>query len=225
MYSVIMKVSIIIPTLNEEQSIGKVIDEIPDTFEKEVIVVDSNSTDRTAEIARKKGAKVVNEPRLGYGRAYKTGFQHATGDIIVTLDGDLTYPACKIPQLVSILENENLDFITCDRLSNLNKNAMSFKHRVGNFILSATIRLLFGIKIKDSQSGMWVFRKNILDNLTLKSDKMSFSEEIKLEAWKKNYRVKEIPINYRERVGEKKLLSWSDGIHNLIYLFKKRFMR
>ncbi|PJB21787.1 MAG: glycosyl transferase family 2, partial [Euryarchaeota archaeon CG_4_9_14_3_um_filter_38_12] len=112
-----MKVSVVIPTINEESSIGSVIDEIP--IKAEIIVVDSNSKDKTVEIAKSKGAKIINEPRLGYGRAYKTGFENATGDIIVTLDGDLTYPAYKIKEFVEMLEKEKLDFITCDRLTKL----------------------------------------------------------------------------------------------------------
>lgn len=216
-----MKVSIIIPTINEEKSIGSVIDEIP--VKAEIIVVDSNSKDKTVEIAESKGAKIINENRLGYGRAYKTGFENATGDIIVTLDGDLTYPANKIKDFVDMLENEKLDFITCDRLTNLSKDAMSLKHRFGNRVLTATAYILFGVKIRDSQSGMWIFRKSILNKLNLTSDEMAFSEEIKIEAWKKGFRCREIPIEYRIRKGEAKLMSWKHGIGNLLFLFRKRF--
>lgn len=216
-----MNVSIVIPTINEEKSIGSVIDEIP--VKAEIIIVDSNSKDKTVEIAESKGAKIINEPRLGYGRAYKTGFENATGDVIVTLDGDLTYPASKIKDFVDMLENEKLDFITCDRLTNLSKDVMSLKHRFGNWVLSATANILFGVKIRDSQSGMWVFRKNILNKLNLTSDEMAFSEEIKIEAGKKGFRCREIPIEYRIRKGEAKLMSWKHGIGNLLFLFRKRF--
>lgn len=218
-----MKVSVVIPTINEEESIGQVMDEIPEELDAEVVIVDSNSKDRTVEIAQEKGAKIINEPRLGYGRAYKTGFENATGDIIVTLDGDLTYPANKIKDFVDMLENEKLDFITCDRLTNLSKDVMSLKHRFGNRVLTATAHILFGVKIKDSQSGMWIFRKSILNKLNLTSDEMSFSEEIKIEAWKKGFRCREIPIEYRIRKGEAKLMSWKHGIGNLLFLFRKRF--
>ena len=218
-----MKVSVVIPTINEESSIGSVIDEIPEELDAEVVVVDSNSKDRTVEIAQEKGAKIINENRLGYGRAYKTGFENATGDIIVTLDGDLTYPASKIKELVDMLENEKLDFITCDRLTKLEKGVMSLKHRFGNWVLTATAHILFGVKIKDSQSGMWIFRKSILNKLNLTSDEMAFSEEIKIEAWKKGFRCREIPIEYRIRKGEAKLMSWKHGIGNLLFLFRKRF--
>lgn len=216
-----MKISVIIPTINEEKSIGQVIDEIPKELDKEVIVVDSNSTDRTVEIAKSKGARVINEPTLGYGRAYKTGFGEARGEIIVALDGDLTYPAYKIKDFIELLEKENLDFITCDRLTNLEKGVMSTEHRLGNFVLNFCTRLLFGIKIKDSQSGMWIFRKKILPSLKLISNEMAFSEELKIEAWCKGFRCKEIAIEYRIRTGKAKILSWKHGVGNLIFLFRK----
>src|SRR6267142_1322844 len=118
------KVSVVIPTLNEGDSIGAVIDEIPKGV-LEILVVDGNSKDGTQEIARGKGARVVVEPRKGYGRAYKTGFLEAKGEIIATLDGDLTYPASRIGEFAALLEREGPDFITCDRLSTLRKEAMS----------------------------------------------------------------------------------------------------
>ncbi len=221
-----MKISVIIPTLNEEESIGHVLDKIPrdPRYQWEIIIVDGNSRDRTREIAMEKGAKVIIEKRKGYGRAYKTGFAAATGDIIVTLDGDDTYPAEKIPELVEYLIKNNLDFISCERFSLMQKGAMSFTHKVGNKILTWTTRLLFGVKIKDSQSGMWIFRRKILKELELTSDGMPFSEEIKIEAWRK-FRCGEVPIEYRERKGEVKLNTWRDGFNNLRFLFRKRFKR
>ncbi len=223
---IIMKVSVIIPTLNEEESIGHVLDKIPKDpkYEWEIIVVDGDSQDRTREIATEKGAKVIVEKRRGYGRAYKTGFAAATGDIIVTLDGDDTYPAEKIAELVDYLLSNNLDFISCERFSKMKKGAMSLTHKIGNKVLTITTCLLFGVKIKDSQSGMWVFRREILKDLNVTSDGMPFSEEIKIEAWKK-FRCNEVPIEYRERKGEVKLNTWKDGFRNLLFLFKKRFKR
>ena len=221
-----MKVSVIIPTLNEEKSIGHVLDKIPrdSEYEWEILIVDGNSTDRTVEIARSKGAKVILEPRKGYGRAYKTGFKYAMGEVIVTLDGDDTYPAEKIPELIGYLISHRLDFISCERFTMMRKGAMSITHKVGNMVLSITTRILFGVNIKDSQSGMWVFRKSILKNLNITSDGMPFSEEIKIEAWRR-FQCKEIPIEYRERKGEVKLNTWEDGLGNLIFLFKKKFRK
>lgn len=218
-------VSVIIPTMNEEQSVGQVIEEVRDALGDspfEIVVVDTNSVDRTKEIAASLGAVVVDEPRRGYGRAYKTGFEQAKGEIVATLDADMTYPAGKIPELIDELTGNALDFITTNRFASMEKGAMSAKHRLGNWVLSAAARLLFRVRVKDSQSGMWVFRRGILDKLELESDGMALSEEIKIEAFRK-VRAIEVPITYRVRVGEVKLSSWKDGLGNLRYLFSKRF--
>jgi glycosyltransferase involved in cell wall biosynthesis len=225
-----VKVSIIIPTMNEEASIGEVMDSVNQAMAEleggyEVLVVDTNSKDRTCEIAKEKGARIIDEPRRGYGRAYKTGFEKAQGEVLATLDADCTYPAEDIPKLVKMLESENLDFITTDRLSKMEKGVMSTQHRFGNWVLKFTTNLLFSMHIKDSQSGMWVFRKKILDRIDLTSDGMPLSEEIKIEAWREGLSAKEIPIVYRIRKGEKKLQSWNDGFRNLKFLFRKRFSK
>jgi len=221
-----VKISVVIPTMNEEKSVGLVIDEVRQALEGvrpyEVLVVDTNSRDRTKEVASERGAIVVDEPRRGYGRAYKTGFERATGGIIATLDADMTYPAHVIPELADMLEERDLDFITTNRFASMEKGAMSAKHRLGNWVLSATTRLLFRVKLKDSQSGMWVFKRPVLDRLCVESDGMAFSEELKIEAARKA-KLAEVPISYRTRIGEVKLSSWKDGVGNLKYLFRKRF--
>jgi len=212
--------------MNEEESIGKVLDDIRlamGSAQYEILIVDTNSQDRTVEIAKSKGARVVSEPRLGYGRAYKTGFEKADGEIIATLDADCSYPPERIPQLVRLLEEEDIDFISGDRLTLLSKDVMSKLHRTGNWILNFTIRLLFFLRMKDSQSGMWVFRKAILPKLHLTSDGMPFSEELKVEVHQRGFRLKEFPIEYRARTGKPKLKSWVDGFNNFRFLFKKRF--
>ncbi|MGQ9588563.1 MAG: glycosyltransferase family 2 protein [Thermoplasmata archaeon] len=220
------KVSVIIPTMNEERGVGLVIDEvrkaIAGSWPYEILVVDTNSTDRTKEIAIEKGAIVIDEPRRGYGRAYRTGFEKATGQIIATLDADMTYPASEIPRLVDMLEHEGLDFITTNRFARMEKGAMGAKHRLGNWVLSVATRLLFRVKVRDSQSGMWIFRRKVLGMVDLTSDGMSMSEEFKIEAFRKVKAV-EVPIVYRPRVGEVKLSSWTDGMGNLAFLLKKRF--
>jgi glycosyltransferase involved in cell wall biosynthesis len=220
-------VTVIIPTLNEEQSIGQTLDEIPKDFANlELMIVDGLSKDRTVEIAKEKGARVVMEKRKGYGRAYKTGFKEAKGDIIATLDGDTTYPAYDIPRVVKMLIDENLDFITCDRLSTLSKEAMTKGHRFGNWVLAKTTNILFNMHIKDSQSGMWIFKKEILKKINLCSDGMPLSQEIKIEVFRnKDIKAKEIQVEYRIRIGDIKLNTWGDGIGNWKYLWRKRFRK
>ena len=222
-----MQLSVIIPTMNEEESIGQVIDSVRlalSGWDLEILVVDTNSKDRTREIAAERGAVVIEEPRRGYGRAYKTGFERSRGEFIVTLDADCTYPAEEIPALHKVLIDQNLEFITTNRFAKLEEGAMSAKHRLGNFALTFVSNLLFQVRIKDSQSGMWVFRRSILDRLVLSDDGMPMSEEIKIEAFRK-VRSLEVPIAYRKRVGEVKLSSWKDGWKNMKFLFKKRFRR
>jgi glycosyltransferase involved in cell wall biosynthesis len=215
-------ITAIIPCLNEEQGVEEVLSRMPD-YVDEVIVVDNGSTDRTADIAHAKGAKVIREDIRGYGRAYKKGFGHATSDIIVTLDGDHSYPVDAISYLLEAFLHLPVDFLNASRFPVRDRAAMSFKHHVGNLILSITMSLLFFRWVRDSQSGMWVFRRSILERIRLDSDGMAFSEEIKVEAIKHpQIRFDEIPVMYTSRLGEIKLNPWRDGIQNLLFLFKKR---
>jgi len=221
-------VSIVIPVLNEEKGLQKVLDEIPKKeleemgYKCEIIIVDGGSTDRTREIASKNGTKVIVEPRRGYGRAYKTGFSHASGDIIVTLDGDYSYPAYLIPKLVKILDTRRLDFISTNRMKKFTHKSFPLLHLIGNKILTYMTRLLFKVKVNDSQSGMWVFRKSILDKVELLADGMAFSEEIKVIAFRL-FRSAEIPVPYRRRIGKQKLNTLMDGLKNTMHLFTLRW--
>ena len=217
-----LRITVVIPCLNEEQGIQEVLREVP-PFIDEVVVVDNGSTDRTAAVARQMGARVVTELSRGYGRAYKSGFSQATGDIIVTLDGDHSYPIDALSYLLEAFIHCRVGFLSASRLPVLSKTAMSTKHKIGNWILSLTMSLLFLRWVSDSQSGMWVFRRAALKKMNLSSDGMAFSEEIKIEAIKnKDIGFREIFISYSQRLGEKKLQPWRDGFQNLIFLFRKR---
>jgi len=215
-------ITVIIPCLNEELAIEKVLLLMPD-FVDQVMVVDNGSTDRTSEVAQAFGAQVIHEDVRGYGRAYKTGFSFATGDLIVTLDGDHSYPPDGISYLLEAFLHLDIDFLNASRFPVRDKRAMSFKHKIGNLILSLAMSVLYFRWVRDSQSGMWVFRRSILDGMTLESDGMAFSEEIKIEALKHpRVRFGEISIQYSSRMGEIKLNPWRDGIRNLWFLVKKR---
>jgi dolichol-phosphate hexosyltransferase len=217
------KITVISPCLNEEQGIEKVLRRMPE-FVDEVIVVDNGSTDRTSDVARSFGARVIREDVRGYGRAYKTGFSQATGDIIVTLDGDHSYPPDAISYLLEAFLHLDVDFLNASRFPVRDRNAMSFKNKFGNLVLSLAMSILYFRWVRDSQSGMWVFRRSILEGMKLTSDGMAFSEEIKVEALKKNRnRFGEIFIMYSSRLGETKLNAWRDGFHNLWFLVQKRF--
>jgi glycosyltransferase involved in cell wall biosynthesis len=224
-----VSVTVILPTRNEEEALGPTIDAIPRGWCKdlEIMIVDGNSSDRTREIALEKGIRVHLEPRKGYGRAYRTGFDVAKNDIIVTMDADCTYPAELVPELVKRLLDDDLDFITCDRLSLAEDGSMSGLHGFGNWVLSFTARMLFWYGIKDSQTGMWVFRKSVFDNEKMRptNDGMPLSEEIKILARRHLGKKKaiEISVPYRPRVGEAEIHTWGDGWKNLKFLFARRF--
>ena len=217
-----LKISVVIPCYNEEDGIRSVIESMP-SYVDEIVVVDNNSTDRTGEIARSLGAVVVFQPVKGYGAAYQAGLPAATGDVIATLDGDGTYPADEISILVDALEDRKLDFISGARFPLRNGDAMNFSNKIGNMVLTLTTMLLWFRPLRDSQSGMWVFRRSVLPKLRLTSNGMPLSEEIKIEAIEKlGRRFAEVGIDYRPRIGEVKLQKWRDGWLNLSFLFRKR---
>ena len=219
------RITVIIPCLNEEQGIEKVLRLMPD-FVDNTIVVDNGSTDRTFDVAQSFGAHVIREEVRGYGRSYKKGFANATGDIIVTLDGDHSYPVDAISYLLEAFLHLEVDFLNASRFPVRDRQAMSMKHHIGNLMLSLAMSILYLRWVRDSQSGMWVFRRSILDEMALESDGMAFSEEIKIEALKNpRIRFAEISIQYSSRLGEIKLNPWRDGIYNLLFLVKKRFTR
>ena len=218
-------ITVIIPCLNEEQGIESVLRAMPD-FVDEVIVVDNNSTDRTSEVAASLGAKVIREDVRGYGRSYKRGFAMASGDLIITLDGDHSYRVDALSYLIEAFRHLDVDFLNASRFPVQDSHAMSFKNKFGNLVLSLAMTVLYLHWVRDSQSGMWVFRRSILKEMKLESDGMAFSEEIKVEALRNpRIRFREISIQYSSRLGETKLNAWRDGFRNLAFLVKKRLFR
>lgn len=239
-----MRVSLVIPTLNESASIAHVLRLFrtaaaeangtvfrDDPVEWEVLVIDGASEDGTAAIAEAEGARVVIERRPGYGRAYKTGFALARGDILATSDGDATYPVETVPMFVKKLLDEKIDFLTGNRMAYLDRGAMTTEHRIGNGLLNRFVALAYhrylrevpGHRLEDSQSGFWVFRREVLDRVRLTQDGMALSEELKIEVILRGLKFVEVPIPYGERWGPPKLSSWRDGLQNLLFLVRKRF--
>jgi hypothetical protein len=214
-------ISIVIPCHNEQQGIQEVIPKLPQGAE--IIVVDNGCTDKTSAVATRLGAKVVAEPRLGYGLSLRAGFVAATGDIVVSLDGDGQYPAEDIPKLVEHLQGKGLDFLSASRFPLRSGQAMSFTRQAGNFLLTLVANILFGVWMEDSQSGMWIFKKSVLDRVNLENDSMPLSEEIKLKVLlDPDLRFGEAHIDYRPRIGESTLFPFKHGWENLKYLFRLR---
>jgi len=215
-------VSVVIPTLNEEESIGKVLSAIPDELVDEVLVVDGSS-DMTARIAKRFGARVIREPRRGYGRALQTGIENATGDIVVYIDGDLTYDPSDIIKLIGPVQDGNLDGVLGNRfLGDGNRRSMPFPNRLGNRVLSTVFRLIFRTEINDTQCGMRAFVRQVLLKHRCSNLGMAYVTEQLAKLVKSGYRVGEVPISYRPRVGQSKLHPFRDGFTILWTMFRER---
>lgn len=219
------RITVVIPCLNEEQGLPWVLTRIPDEVH-EVLVLDNCSTDRTVEVAAQSGSRVrvVRHPtNLGYGGSYIRGLPMATGDVLVTSDGDGTYPVQDCLRLVDALLQGGYDFLSCARFPLHDRSNMSVRNRFGNWLLNAMLNMSYGLHLKDGQTGMWVFRKSILQDLDLTSTGMAFSHDIKIEAFT-NPKIKagEVPIPYAERIGTSKLYPVRDGVRMMEFLVRRR---
>jgi glycosyltransferase involved in cell wall biosynthesis len=214
-----MKYSIILPCKNEEDTVSTVILKarkiLPDA---EIIVVDNNSTDNSAKLARKIGAKILKEPIPGYGAALLQGFKEAGGEYVIMCDADNTYDLLELPKLLKYVnEKNNYDIIIGNRMNkNMKREAMPFMHKyLGNPFLSSIMRFMFNNNIKDSQSGLRIIKKSSLEKLNLQSSGMEIASEIIIKALKLNMKIKETNITYYPRIGESKLRSFNDGWKHL----------
>ena len=216
------KISVVIPCNNEERGIELTFKRIP-RFVDEVIVVDNLSRDKTALIAKKLGAKVISEKSKGYGFALKSGIGATKGDIIITVDGDATYPVEDTKQPLDYLINENLDFVSCSRFPLRNHSSMHWQNLLGNKVLSFLMTVLFLREFKDGLSGMWIFKKGIYKYLTPLSSGWNISEEIKIKAYLcPEVKFDEYRINYHPRFGQSKVWPLPVGLQNIFYLFYLR---
>jgi len=208
---------VVLPALNEEEAIGKVIDEIPveeleaKGYQTEIIVVDNGSTDKTAEIAAAQGAKVISEPNRGKGRAIRTGFGTVSGDFVFMLDSDFTYPAGYITQMVELLDGE-YDVVIGSRLNgSVEQGAIKRFNLVGNYLLAFLANLLYGTRVSDLCTGFWGFKVDVLRSLNLDAVGFELEANMLIEVAKRKYRIGEIPIQYRRRATASKLGSIKAG--------------
>ena len=222
------QVSLVIPTLNEAETIGECIQQANEGFkemdlEGEIIVVDSSS-DNTPKIAKSYGATVIVPDKLGYGNAYLSGFKHAHGKYIVLMDGDLTYNPREINKLISCLQNEDVDMVMGTRLKGeIKSGAMPALHRyIGNPFLTWVLNRLFAAGISDAHCGMRAITREALDRMNLKARGMEFASEMVIEAAAKNMKIAEVPITYYPRKGKSKLSSLSDGWRHLRFMMLYR---
>ncbi len=214
-------VSVVMPCLNEQDTLAACIDSARDGLRRlgargEVVVADNGSTDRSVEIARDHGARVVHVRERGYGSAYRGGFAAARGRTIVMGDSDDTYDFSKIEALVAELDR-GADLVLGSRLrGDISPGAMPWLHRyVGNPALSAMLNLIYRTRISDTHSGFRAFRREALERLDLRTTGMEFASEMLIAAARAGWRIREVPIAYRSRGGESKLRTFRDGWRHL----------
>ncbi|HVL30841.1 MAG TPA: glycosyltransferase family 2 protein, partial [Solirubrobacteraceae bacterium] len=218
-----VEVSVVIPCLNEAENIEQCVRRSLAALEAggisgEVIVADNDSEDGSAELAAAAGARVVHEPRRGYGSAYLAGFGAARGELIVMLDADMTYPFDDIPRFVAALR-DGAQLVMGDRMDNIQPGAMHWMHRyIGNPLLSGTLNLFFRTGVRDAHCGMRAFRRDVLPTLDLRATGMEFASEMVIRASKEKLAIRELPIEYHPRGGESKLSRFRDGWRHLRFL-------
>lgn len=201
-----MRISVIIPTHNEAQSIGRVLNDLPAALVSEVIVVDSNSSDGTPDIARKLGARIVEEPRRGYGRACLTGMASAnSADIIVFLDGDYSDRPSELPALLAPILERRADITIGSRLHHRHSaGALPWHQAFGNRLAAALIRLLYGIRVTDL-GPFRAGRADVLRSLALEETTYGWPPEMIIKGTLAGFRVAEVPVSYHPRIGESKI--------------------
>jgi len=216
-------VSVVIPCLNEAENIERCVSAAlgalrDGAIDGEVLVVDNASEDDSAALATAAGARVVSEPRRGYGSAYLAGFAAARGKYIVMADADLTYDFNEIPRFVSEL-NDGAELVMGDRMDNIQPGAMPWLHRyIGNPLLSGLLNFFFRTGVKDAHCGMRALRRDVLPRLDLRTTGMEFASEMVIRASKEHLKIAEFPIEYHPRGGESKLSSFRDGWRHLRFL-------
>ena len=201
-----MRVSVIIPTYNEAQSIGRVLADLPADIVTEVLVVDSNSTDGTPEIASKMGARVLNEPRRGYGRACLTGIANANApDVVVFLDGDYSDRPDELPLLLAPITEGRADITIGSRLRGRRSDGALPWHQVfGNRLAASLINMLYGLEISDL-GPFRAARADIVRALALEETTYGWAVEMILKGALAGFRVVEVPVSYYPRIGKSKI--------------------
>ena len=201
-----MRVSVVIPTHNEAQSIGRVLADLPAELVTEVLVVDSNSTDGTAEIAAKMGARVLHEPRRGYGRACLTGLADTQSpDVVVFLDGDYSDRPAELPILLAPIIEGRADITLGSRLGGKsNAGALPWHQAFGNRLAASLIRLLYGVKISDL-GPFRAGRAEVLHALALEETTYGWAVEMIVKGAIAGFRIVEVPVSYHPRIGKSKI--------------------
>lgn len=222
-----IEISVVIPCLNEEETLGNVLEKVLLVLSKmgvasEVIISDNSSTDGSIEIAEKYKVKVVNVLQRGYGKALNAGIHEAQGKYIIFGDADGSYDFSYIPDFFTLLKKGN-DMVIGSRMrGNMEKNAMPFLHKyIGTPILTFLINSIYGLRITDCNSGMRGLRQSVYKDLDLHSSGMEYISEMTIKASFLNLAIYEFPMNFfrDKRSKPPHLRTWRDGIRNLKIIF------
>lgn len=213
------KVVVVIPTLNEEEGIGFVLDRMERAlqhYNHAVLVVDGHSTDETLKIAETKGASIILQPNIGYGDALNAGFSYACrymgADVVVMADGDGTYDAFDVPAVVDLILADKSDIVIGNRFERMDCGAMPLINVFGNRILSLITKILLDIDISDTQCGLRAMRADSVRTVRIESHGMPFATEMLAKFKKMGARISEVPISYRARHGNSKMRRFRDGL-------------
>lgn len=207
-----MGITVIIPALDEEQAIGTVVNEVPRDLVSEIIVVDNGSIDRTAEVAEAAGARVIREPMRGYGAACLAGAMAAShADVLVFLDGDRSDDPREMPVVLAPLLDGRADLVIGSRTAGFTeKGALTSQQRLGNRLVTWIVRLLYGVTLTDI-GPFRAIRASVLRDLGMEHKTYGWPVEMVVKAAKKGYRVMNVPVSCRKRIGVSKVAGTMKG--------------
>lgn len=218
-----MKLSIAMATFDEEEAIRPVLEEVKEftkDFDTEIVIVDS-STDKTPEIAKEFGARVIKQPQSGHGVALREAIANTSGDIVITFDCDGTEPLDIIPELVGLLNN-GYDIVSCCRINQYLGNNMPPINRFGNRMFALIVRMFFKINVHDVTTGMFAMKKEVFNSIKWENNH-TFPSEVIIKSNQNGFKFKEYNIKYKLRLGDSKLHKWRSGMAYIKCFLKFKF--
>jgi len=225
-----LKLSIIIPCYNEQETIGALLEKVCQVpVEKEIIVVNDGSSDRSPEIIRefasRENLRLINHPRnYGKGRAFKSGLKVATGEVVIVQDADLEYDPQDFIPILDKFKADGVEVVYGSRNLKKENRRSYFRYYLGGVLLTKITNLLFSSRLTDEPTCYKAFRREVINNLDIEADGFEWEPEVTAKLLKAGYQIEEVPIRYYPRSFKQgKKLSWRDGLKAIWTLFKYRF--